>query len=282
MTWCRTSLVALIVFAFCCGTAANAASAQPRITAQGFSIDTALRAEAGRFDPIRVRIEAPSRIAKLLITDGDMEIDLASTPDRTLFALFGLDQRPMNAFDITLDFAPYINGRLLKAASYRIGITVVDRDGAVAQDAMTVTVIATGSTASDENTALRPLDETRLKLERHGAGHVEPVATSPLTWVTHEAINVTIRLRPSSPDATLHELPASSWDSILTHESLDRQLARTSSQPYIDVQTARNGAAGTIIALRRQDSDALIRLTGSATNLSAVGTTVILTAIVRD
>jgi len=119
-------------------------------------------------------------------------------------------------------------------------------------------------------------------LQRQGAGDVEPVESSPLAWITQEAINVTIRIRTADPGAGLRELPASSWDSILTHESLNRQLAETSSQPYIDVQTARNGAAGTVVALHRHDGNALIRLTGSATSVSALGTTVTLTAIVRD
>jgi len=234
---------------------------------------------------VRVRVEAPSRIAKLLVTDGDAEIDLATTPDRSLFALFGLHQRPMNAFDITLDFAPYINDRLTDTATYRIGITVVDHDGRVAHDAMTATVIdddAAAAEAGDPAPRPQPLEESILKLQRQGAGDVEPASSSPPSWVTHEAVNVTIRIRPADPRAGLRKLPSASWDSILTHDSLDRQLAGISSQPYVDVQAARNGAAGTVVALSRGDDDALIRLTGSATSVSALGTTVILTATVRD
>ncbi len=285
MTWSRIGLIALLFLTFCCGAWADDFSADPRVTAQGFSIDAPLRAEAGQFSSVRVRVEAPSRIAKLLITDGDVEIDLANTPDRSLFALFGLDQRPMNAFDITLDFAPYINSRLTDTATYRIGITVVDHDGRVAHDAMTATVIdddAAVAETGDVAPRPQPLEESTLKLQRQGAGDVEPTSSSPLAWVTHEAINVTIRIRPADPRAALRELPSSSWDSILTHDSLDRQLAGISSQPYLDVQTARNGAAGTVVALSRGGGNALIRLTGSATSVSALGTTVLLTATVRD
>lgn len=283
MTWSRISLIALFFLAFCGGARAADSSVDPRITAQGFSIDAALRAEAGQFSSIRVRVEAPSRIAKLLISDGDVEIDLASTPDRSLFALFGLSQRPMNAFDITLDFAPYINDRLRKTASYRIAITVVDKDGRVAHDAMTATVTGDDVTEA-EDAAAHPqlLEESGLRFRRQGAGDVEPVGSSPLAWTTQEAVNVTIRIQTADPRASLRELPASSWDNILTHDSLERQIAGTPSQPYIDVRAARNGAAGTIVALRRRNGNALIRFTGSATSVSALGTTVTLTATVRD
>lgn len=285
MTWSRIGLIALFLLTSFGGAWADDSSTDPRITAQGFSIDAPLRAEASQFSSVRVRVEAPLRIAKLLITDGDVEIDLATTPDRSLFAMFGLDQRPMNAFDITLDFAPYINDRLTDTATYRIGITVVDHDGRVAHDAMTATVIdddAAAAEAGDAAPRPQPLEESILKLQRQGAGDVEPASSSPLSWVTHEAINVTIRIRPADPRTALRELPASNWDSILTHDSLERQLAGISSQPYVDVQAARNGAAGTVVALSRGDGNAMIRLTGSATSVSTLGTTVILTATVRD
>ena len=93
------------------GVLASSSSANPNITAQGFAIDTVHSAAAGRFEPIRLRVEAPERIAKLLVSQDGFEVDLATTPDRSLFALFGLDKRPMNAFDVTLDFAPYVNDR---------------------------------------------------------------------------------------------------------------------------------------------------------------------------
>lgn len=282
MRWPWTGLSALLIVAVCSIALADSFSEGPRITAQGFSMDTALRAEAGRFRSVRVRIEAPSRIAKLLIADGDIETDLASTPDRALIAQLGLDTRPMNAFDITLNFAPYINTRLTAAATYRIAITVVDRQGAVAQDALTITVDEDAAPA-DSEPAPSPhhLALSMLTLQRQGAGPVEPAATTPLTWVTREPVDVTLRLQAADAAAELRQLHASSWDNILTREALAERLSNVPSVPYIDVPAARNGAAGTIIALSGDGDNILIHLSGSSTSVSALGTTVTLMASVR-
>lgn len=285
MRWIQIGLLAVIAVATGGGALADFFSDSPQITAQGFSSDTALRGEAGRFSSARMRVEAPSRIAKLLITRDGEEIDLANTADRSQFALFGLDQRPMNAFDVTLEFAAYINKHLTKPATYRIGMTVVDRRGGVAHTTLTVTVVGEDEATSDSKMDARAsqrLQESALTLRRQGSGPVEPVAATPLTWVTRDAVHVTIRLRPAKPRSELRQIRPSSWDNIVTREGLEQRLAETPSLPYIDVPTARNGGAGTVVAISGGDGDALIRLTSSSTSVSPLGTTVTLTASVRD
>lgn len=285
MRWLGVGLFTALAMTVCGAALAASYVEEPRITAQGFSIDTPLRAEAGRFSSVRVRIEAPSRIAKLLLSEGDVETDLANTPDRTLFALFGLDKRPMNAFDITLEFAPYMNTRLTAAATYRIGITVVDRAGNVAQGALTVTVIGDDAAPLEDRKVVpqsQRLQESLLTLKRQGAGPVEPAGASPLTWVTREAVNVTLRLRAGDAREELRQLDTSSWETLFTREGLAKRLSGTPPVPYVDVPAARNGAAGTVIALSDGDGDTLIHIRSSSTSVSAPGTTVTLTASVRN
>lgn len=282
----RSGLGLLIIFAIVAGNGviAAAASDSPTITAQGFAMTTTLRARPGQFDAVRVRIEAPARIAKLVVEQGDLVTDLSTTTNRSLFALFGLEKRPMNAYDVTLNFAPYINARLTAPATYRIGITVVDREGVASQAAFTVTVIAEemrsiGSAAPAA--APRHLEQLEGTFQRRGSGTVESVGTTGLTWVTLEPIDVTIRLRAARADASLRPLQRSSWNDIMTIEDLQAIRKRVSPVPYVDVPAARGGAAGTVIALSNGDGDVLIHLTDSDTAVSQLGTTVTLVAHVR-
>ena len=102
-----------------------------------------------------------------------------------------------------------------------------------------------------------------------------------LDWVTIEPINVTIRLRAVAPNATLHQLPASSWSAVTTQDRFATALEQTPSLDYVDIRTARDQAAQTVIALVSDGGNTLIRLTGSTTSVSSTGTTVTLTASVR-
>jgi hypothetical protein len=287
---CWRSVLAVIVTSLA-GVSALAnglpdeASREPRITAQGFSVDTALVSETRRFDSVRVRVEAPSRITKLLIATDANEIDLARTQDRSLFAIFGLHQRPLNAYDVTLDLAAFMNDRFTTPATYRIEITVTDRDGGVATATLTATVVSDKQTTVDATgygTMPRQLRETAITLTRSGSADVEPARESPLTWITREAVNVTIRLRPASPDSQIRELSAKIWDQILTPFDLEQIIPSSPAVPYIDVPAASNGAADTVLAVSGDSGDALIRVISSATSLSKLGTTVTLTAHIRD
>ena len=65
----------------------------PEITAQGFDIAVPRTGELGKFGRIRVRIEAPERIATLSITERSYEVDLATTLDKVNYRLFGIERR---------------------------------------------------------------------------------------------------------------------------------------------------------------------------------------------
>lgn len=279
----RRLLILLAVF-FGSGLIAAAPPGSPTITAQGFAISTTLRAKARQFDAVRVRIEAPARIAKLIIEQDDLVTDLSTTTERSLFALFGLEKRPMNAYDVTLNFAPYINARLTAPATYKIGITVVDREGMQSQAALTVTVITEEIPSVDgavPAAVARRLEQSEDTFRRQGPGAVESDVITGLTWVTVEPINVTVRLRAAHAGASLRLLSQSSWNDITTTEDLQEMQKTVSPVVYVDVPAARGGAAGIVIALRGNDGDVLIHLTGSETAVSPVGTTVTLMANVR-
>ena len=283
MQWPVRGLLSVLVIVVC----GSAIAATPGITAQGFAMETTHSAAAGQFEPVRVRVEVPGRIAKLLISQGTFEVDLATTPDRSLFALFGLDQRPLNAFDITLDVAPYLNERLVEPGNYRVDIIVIDRDGERSQESLSVRVVGEEVDAPGEATQTansqtsRALRETEVVLLREGPGEVDSEGLRGLSWITIEPIDVTIRLRASQANVTLVAPGASSWGAAAHQDQLTRILADARSVDFVDIATARGQAAGTIIALRGDGNDVLIRLTGSTTAVSSTGTIVTLTASVR-
>ena len=286
MQWHIRGLLSVLVIGIC-GGALAAPPGDPSITAQGFAMETTRSAAAGEFEPVRVRVEAPERIAKLLISQGTFEVDLATTPDRSSFALFGLDQRPLNAFDITLDFSPYLNERFAEPGSYRIDIIVIDRDGGRSQANLSVTVVGeevreVDAEAQSANLETSPaLQETEAVLRRQGPGEVDGEGIQGLAWVTIEPVDVTIRLRATEVNATLFAPGASSWGAATDQDQLAMILADARSVDFVDIPTARDQAAGTVIALSGDGNDVLIRVTGSTTAVSSAGTTVTLTASVR-
>ena len=283
MQWHIRGLLIVLAVVGIRGSTLAASPLDPSITAQGFAIETTRSAAAGEFEAVRVRVEAPERIAKLLISQGAFEVDLATTPDRSSFALFGLDQRPLNAFDITLDFSPFLNERFGEPGNYRIDIIVFDRDGGRSQASLSVTVV--GDEVDEVETPVDverspALEESDAVFRRQGSGEVESDGAGGLAWVTIEPIDVTIRLRAAAANATLHAPGASSW-SAANQDQLAMILADAPSLDYVDIPTARDQAAGTLIAVSGDGNDVLIRLTGSNTAVSSAGTTVTLTASVR-
>jgi cbb3-type cytochrome oxidase subunit 3 len=284
MLWRIRSLLLILVVGTFGGALVASASENPSITAQGFAMNTTLSAAAGEFERAGVRIEAPERIAKLLISQDGFETELAMTPNRDLFALFGLDDRPLNAFDITLDCAPYMNSRFREPGSYRIYIVVIYRKGGRSEASLSAAVIGEDDDEAEraEDVIRSPgLDESAAVFRREGSGGVDSDGVPGLEWITIEPINVTIRLRAVAPNATLHQLSASSWSAVTTQEHLTSALAQTPSLDYVDLRTARGQAANTIIALVDDGGNTLIHLTGSTTSVSSAGTTVTLTASVR-
>ena len=284
MLWHIRGLLLVLVAGTYGGALVASASENPSITAQGFAMNTTLSAAAGEFERVGVRIEAPERIAKLQISQDGFEAELAMTPNRDLFALFGLDDRPLNAFDITLDFAPYMNSRFTEPGTYRIDIVVIDRKGGRSDASVSAAVIGEEDEEAEQadDVAGSPrLEEYAAVFRREGAGEVDSDGVPGLDWVTIEPINVTIRLRAVAPNTTLHQLSASSWSAVTTQDHLATALAQTPSLNYVDLRAARGQATDTVIGMVGNGGNTFIRLTGSTTSVSSAGTTVTLTANVR-
>ncbi len=264
-------------------TTAAIAADSPRLTAQGFAITSTQRGEPGNFPPVRLRAEAPARIASLVIRQGDFEADLATTADRSLFPLFGLESRPLQAYDVTLDFSGYINTRLTADGSYLFLVTLTDREER--RSTATLEIAVGGSEISPEPAAGEPLGRELVAsdavLRRIGTGPVQAAGISGLTWVTVEPIDVTIRVRPAQAGLSLRELPAGIWPELTDTLALAGAVAATEPVEFVDLPTASRGAAGRILVLSDAAGHSAFRITGSATAVSEKGTTVELVGRVR-
>lgn len=255
----------------------------PRLTAQGFAITSIQRGESGDFPPVRLRAEAPARIASLVIRQGDFEADLATTPDRSLFPLFGLESRPLQAYDVTLDFGPYINQRLTADGEYLFLVTLTDRE----ERRTTATLeIAVGTTdvlpEPGAGEALgRELVTSDVVLRRIGTGPVQAAGIDGLSWITVEPVDVTIRLRAARDGLALRELPAGIWPELTDTVALAGAVAATEPVDFVDLPAANRGAAGRLLVLSDAAGHTAFRITGSATAVSQRGTTVELAGRVR-
>ncbi len=264
-------------------SAAMAADDPPRLIAQGFAITSVQRGEPGEFPPVRLRAEAPARIASLVIRQGDFEADLAITPDRSLFTLFGLESRPLQSYDVTLDFSPYINQRLMADGEYLFLVTLTDR----AERRTTATLeIAVGDSPTLPEPAAgeafgRELVTSDAVLRRVGSGPVQAAGIDGLTWVTVEPIEVTIRVRPARQGLLLRELPAAIWPELTDTVALAGAVAATEPVGFIDLPAANRRAVGRVLALSDAAGHTAFRITGSATAVSERGTTVELVGRVR-
>lgn len=267
-------------------TAAVAADDPPRLTAQGFAITSIQRGEPGDFPPVRLRAEAPARIASLVIRQGDFEADLATTPDRSLFPLFGLESRPLQAYDVTLDFSPYINRRLTADGEYLFLVTLTDREDRRSTATLEVAVgtpeVLPEPQVGQAGEALgRELVTSDAALRRVGGGPVQAAGIDGLTWITVEPVDVTIRLRAAREGLSLRELPAGIWPELTDTVALAGAVAATEPAGFIDLPAANRGAAGRVLVLSDAAGHAAFRVTGSATAVSQRGTTVELVGRVR-
>ena len=258
-----------------------AASAQtpaaPEITAQGFDIGEAQTGWLGKFGRLRVRFEAPERIAELRIRERSYEVDLASTLESANLALFGAQSRVRNHKDITLDFENYINRKLDKEGNYQFEITLTDKQGKTATAVLMVIVNREKSSREMMEERLDRIDRGVFSFQRIGTGPVTGASDFGITWKTVEPGYVTIRITNSQGGASkvlrLHEPNFEALDSKsqLALETADAGLAEA-----IEIPTTRNAAAGETFAVVIQERPYLLRITESRTMLSELGTTVIL------
>ncbi len=276
--WLASGMVLLLAAVAAAPAARGQSGDLPEITAQGFKIEDAQEGLLGRFGKLRVRIEAPEGIEALYIKERSYEVDLAVTPERAHYDLFGIEKRVGLRRDVTLNFQRYINRKLEAAGSYRFLIRVTDGDARSASATLSVTVREERPQAEATEPEAAPVRKSTFNFQRVGAGSVVGAEDFGLTWKTIEDARIVIEITGTEDKAArLIELAESDYDRIETRQALADAANKAGHVERIAVPTAKNQAAGRIFAVANQDDYLLFKVEESATSLSELGTTVTLT-----
>jgi len=247
----------------------------PVITAQGFNIGEMQRGVVGKFGDIKLRIEAAGRIERLYIKERSYEVDLAKSPERAHFPLFGLPHRTETQTDITLNFKNYINEKLKTAGQYAFLIEVADKKGGTAAAELKIEILPA---SKDAASLLSPVKTARFQLERIGAGRVARSEPFGIEWITTDAIHVTIAIRKAANRAgTLHQLSREDYTALKTKGDLSKLVASRQQLEVVRIETANDAATSFSFAVSDADRQYALLITSSATSLSGAGTTVTLT-----
>lgn len=255
--------------------------AAPEITSQGFRLGLEQTGTLGQFPRIRIRVEAQGRIEVLQISERSYEVDLASTPERAHFRLFGLKKRPKSRQDVTLDFQNYINAKVDQEGQYSIHIHVVDEKR---NSADAVLLIRLTSKEPEENRveSSPPIETTRFTFQRIGAGEVTGAGGLGITWKTVESAPVTIQLtKAESGAAKLVDLQSSDFDGVETKMQLSHQIVNAEGVEEIKFATANDKAADTVFAVVNRDTPYILKVETSETRVTPLGTTVTLNGKIK-
>ncbi|MDH5649458.1 MAG: hypothetical protein OEY67_07350 [Gammaproteobacteria bacterium] len=244
----------------------------PKITAQGFSLDETQEGVLGKYQSIRVRIETTGHIQKLVIKERSYEIDLATTPERDHYPLFGIDKKALLHTDVTLDFQNYINRKLTEPGEYTFVIAVTDRKNQAATKILLVRVVA-----PKEESTRRPVETGRFHLKREGRSLVQGGDTFGIAWKTFDEIKVAIRVSKAEGGAKkLARFNREDYAQVVTRGDLDAKIKQASDVDYIEFDTANGAASGKVFGVARLGKYYILRTDRSATSLSSIGTTVMI------
>lgn len=252
-------------------------SAPPEITAQGFDMSEPQSGTLAKFGRLRVRFEAEERIAELVIKERSYEVDLANTLEPDNLHLFGTQKRVRSHKDITLDFENYINKKLERDGQYHFSLTVRDKEGRSASAILSVIVSREKTSLEIMEERLDRIDRGVFSFRRVGPGPVSGAADFGITWKTTDATKVTIRITNSRDGASkLLRVLEPAFESTISKRQLADRTAGTDSTHGIELTAAENGAAGETFAVVIDDRPYLLKIKESRTQLSELGTTVIL------
>ena len=245
--------------------------APPRITAQGFAIDTTQSGTVSEFGHLRLRIECAGHIAQLWIKERSYEVDLASTPERDHFALFGLHKKAKLRTDVTLDFQNYINQKLTQAGDFQFAISVKDNAGQSADAILKIHLINKASAAAT------PIETAQFQMQREGKGTVAGSNPFGITWMTIDKVRVTIRVNKREGGASkLASFSLADYQRLASKQQLGEWLAAAKDQNHIEFDTADDAAKDQVMGINSLGRDYLLRVLSSNTSLSHTGTTVTL------
>jgi hypothetical protein len=244
--------------------------APPRITAQGFAIDTTQVGTASKFGHLRVRIECAGRIAQLWIKERSYEVDLASTPERDHFALFGLHKKAKLRTDVTLDFQNYINQKLTQAGDFQFAISVKDASGQTADAILKIHL-------NKASAAAAPIETVRFQMQREGKGTVAGSSPFGITWKTIDKVKVTIRVNKREGGASkLASFSLADYQGLTSKQQLGEWLAAAKDRDHIEFDTTNDAAKDQVMGINSLGRHYLLRVLSSNTRLSHTGTTVTL------
>ena len=268
------ALIAIFSVLLLACTDKTASPAAPVITAQGFDINETQSGIVGKFGDLKLRIEAAGRIERLYIKERSYEVDLAKSPERSQFPLFGLPHRTENQTDITLNFKNYINEKLTTAGQYEFLIEVADKKGGAATAKLKVEIHPDSKEAAIQ---LSPVETGSFHLQRIGAGRVSGSNPFGIDWITTDEIHVGIEIKKAaSRSGELHQLSREDYTAIKTKADLSRLVASRQQLDVISINTANNAAKGYSFAVSDGDRQYALLIFSSATSSSEAGTTVIL------
>lgn len=248
----------------------DTAKPPPQISAQGFTIENVQNGTVGQFGSLRLRIESMVRITKLLIKERSYEVDLAATPEKSHFQLFGLQKKTMLRTDVTLDFQNYINKKLVQPGEYEFTIEVVDKKNQTTRTSLHIIV-------EEVKGKTTPIETGHFQLLREGKDKVSGSDKFGITWKTIDEIKVTIRISKADNGANkLARFTIEDYDNLVTKEELIQKIISASDVEKIEFDTANNAAAHEVVGIENLGKYYLLKTNLSETFLSHIGTTVTL------
>ena len=247
----------------------------PTITAQGFDINDIQSGIINNFGDLKLRIEAPGRIEHLYIKERSYEVDLAKSPERAHFPLFGLPHRTETQTDITLNLTTYINEKLTSEGTYEFRIEVIDKKGGSGSATLKIEVFPA---TQDASIRLSPAETASFELQRIGPSPVTGYEGFGIAWITTDEIHVGIDIKKiPNRSGQLHQLTRKDYMAIKTRADLSRLVAPLQPRDAIHIDTANNAASGYSFAVSDGEQRYALLILSSATSLSEAGTTVTLT-----
>lgn len=256
----------------------------PIITAQGFEIEATQEGVIAEFTNVRLRIESEGRIQQLRIKERSFEVDLATTPEREHYPLFGIENSALQHTDITLDFQNYINQKLTTEGEYQFLISVEDKKGQTANTALRVRLKSPGISVPPVEISEAPVDipktpvETdQFMMQREGRGNIDNSEPFGITWKTVDEINVTIRVSKAEGGASkLASFTRADYDRLEVKEDLSEWINVARDLKHIEFDSSKNAARDQVLGINNLGNYYLLRVLKSNSSLSDSGTKVTL------
>ena len=268
----------LVLFSFAMGivfTAHGAESHSPTIVAQGFDISVTQEGSLGDFGQVRVRFEVPDRIAELYIKERSYEVDLATTPETTHFTLFGINTQVRQLTDVTLDFQNYLNRKIETEGVYIFNLRVTDRKGRSVTENLSVRAFTPPLAAAQSS--LGAVKVGAFRFERVGSSVVSGADHFGISWKTIDAEDILIEIYPAKgSSSSLIEIMPAEYDEVRTKIQLEQKADGAKAIKNVLLPTAGGEVAGSTFGVINQGQPYLLRVTGSETHLTNLGTSVIL------